>query len=146
MKFNAKFFSGLGLGLVLSFLFLNANLLMSQSGTEQQGAGEPTTDNAPVNGKMVATTTADTLIADFTTGFIEANNLPANTTIGGFVGRSNLKSVVDGGMGDLVKFRFYLTQDDGGANQIGLIFYPDAGAASVLQTGSKSFCPSMCDY
>jgi hypothetical protein len=96
-------------------------------------------------GGSISSSNADLLISAYKTNFIDRNGLPSNTTIGGVIGRDNLKSVVEGGTEDLVKFRFYLTSNAAGEEMIGLMFYPSANATSLVRTGSESFCPPMCD-
>ena len=148
MKSNVKFFTGLTCGLILGILFFNTFDLQSKTTPESDSIAMSTADEAddPVKGQWINAATASTLVASYTTNFVEANDLPSNTTIGGFIGKKHLRDISGLSADDYIKFRFYQTQDESGGSQIGVIFYPTESSSVMLRTGSASFCPMLCDY
>ncbi|MBT8327967.1 MAG: hypothetical protein KJP21_09600 [Bacteroidia bacterium] len=148
MKSNLKFFTGLTCGLILGILFFNTFDLQSKSTLEMTPVVLETADEEddPVKGQWINNSTANTLIASYQTNFIEANSLPSNTTIGGFIGKKHLRDICGISADEYIKFRFYQTADATGNSQLGIIFYPTKTANVLLRTGSASFCPMLCEY
>lgn len=148
MKSNVKFFTGLTCGLVLGILFFNTFELQSKAipnpdETAVVAGNEP---DDPVKGEWINSETAASMVSSYKTNFIQANSLPSNTTIGGFIGKKHLRDVCGLSADEYVKFRFYQTTDASGSSQIGIIFYPTQSCSVMLRTGSASFCPMLCDY
>ena len=147
MKLKSNFILGLGTGVLSSLALVVLMGASSGSGpaTDQTNATNQTVVD-PVKGGYISSEEAAPLISAYASDFVQGNNLPANTTIGGYIGKENLQSIANGaGESEYVKFSFYLTTDENNAQQIGLIFYPNETAAQVLRTGSASFCPSLCN-
>ena len=140
MKNNSKFFLGLAVGLMLSFVAFNVGTLQSDNKTVPVIEDLKAT-NSSVEGEFISPSEAEEMINKFGTF---SNN--CNTTIGGFIGKSNLRSITGLGANSLIKYRLYVEQNSEGKNQIGLLFYKDKDADKVLKTGNASFCPVVCDY
>ncbi len=144
MKSNLKFFAGLGLGLIISFLFLNVGTLQSKNNISEPGKIVSADDNPAVDGEMISTAIANPMISLYSTDFVTGNNLPVNTTTGGVIGRKMLRGITGSSSDDLIKYSFYLTTEANGDQKIGLIFYPKTTSNMVLRTGTAAFCPNMC--
>lgn len=147
MKSNAKFFTGLALGLAMSFLFLNVGSLKSESTAVPTPKDQSITKTQTPDreGEFISVQQANEMINSYKNIYIPANQLSSSTTLGGVIGRSNLQELAKDGNDDLIMFRFYMTTNSEGDQQIGLIFYPKAASTNVLRTGTSSFCPTMCD-
>lgn len=148
MKSNVKFFTGLTCGLLLSMLFFNASELQSKTTPNANVIAVESGNEAddPVKGQWIDAQTASNLVASYTSNFIEANGLPSNTTIGGFIGKKHLRDISGLSADEYIKFRFYQTTDATGSSQLGIVFYPTKSCSVMLRTGSESFCPMLCDY
>jgi hypothetical protein len=140
MKNNSKFFYGLAVGLLFSFITFAVGTLQSDNKTVPV-IQDLNASNSGLEGEFITTEEADQMINNFSTF-----SSSCNTTIGGFIGKSNLRSVTGLGANSLIKYRLYVEQDPEGKNKIGLLFYKDKDATSVLKTGAASFCPVVCDY
>ena len=140
MKSNAKFFSGLGLGLLLSFIFLNVNVLKSEKpvNTDSSAINSVMADNNETNGVMINTVEAEAMIAAYKV--YTASPEAKMTTEGGVIDRRVLKSILGSSSDDLIKYRFYKKD-----NNIGIMFYPKRTSTSILRNGYSAFCPNMCN-
>lgn len=152
MNRKNQFISGLLAGMVISasaFLFTAANLKENSGGSTpiindvQQVSGDTS-----LSGNYISVQDADPMIQSYTSDFISKYKLPAGSSIGGIVGKTQLiqAASVDDGK-NYVKFRFYLNsgQETGGDPQIGIMFYPASNSEQLIRTGSSSFCPTICD-
>ena len=140
MKSNAKFFSGLALGLLISFIFLNVNMLKSEKPIESATpvVQDATTEENETNGTMVPTAEAEALISAYK-NYTTAPGAKM-VTEGGVIDRKVLKDILGMSSDDQIKFRFYKKDEN-----IGIVFYPKRTSSSVLRTGFTSFCPNMCN-
>ncbi|MBR9860787.1 hypothetical protein GYB22_08575 [bacterium] len=142
MQLTSNFGLGLAIGISLSFgiVFLSSSIPATDSITEESAI------NNEVKGEFIEASAANELISSYSTNWVEANKLPPNTTIGGYIGKANLSQVASNQNGEeYIKFRFYYTENAAGDPQIGLIFYPSENSSTVLRTGAASFCPSVCN-
>ena len=128
---------GIATGVVMCFIVF----MLSSATTNKDDAAA---QNDALKGEYISTEIAERLISDYSSKWVSGNELPSNTTIGGIIGRANIASLASMSNEEYIKFRFYYTQDENDAPQIGLIFYPSEGSSAVLRTGSASFCPTVC--
>lgn len=142
MKSNAKFFSGLGLGLLISFIFLNVNTLKSEKPNTANTLVVQSTqgDESETNGVSCSQDEAQTLINAYKS-YITAPGAKMATE-GGVIDRRVLKGILGTSSDDLIRFRFYKSGDN-----MGIVFFPKFNdpAESRLRTGYQSFCPNMCN-
>jgi hypothetical protein len=128
---KSHFFSGIAVGLLLGFVIFNVPTIHSAT------SGAITSLNSesnPIKGEWITAETANQRINGYST----------TTTIGGFVGKKNLRDVV-GRTGDgYMKYRFYTIE--GTTDQVGIIFYPSENCDNMLATGAGSYCPVLCKY
>ncbi len=140
MKSNAKFFSGLGLGLLVSFIFLNVNTLKSEKleDGESSAINSIMADENETNGTMMNTAEAEAMIAAYK--MYTTSPEGKMVTEGGVIDRKVLKGILGMSSDDLIKYRFYKKNND-----IGIVFYPQRTSTQVLRTGYSAFCPNMCN-
>jgi hypothetical protein len=144
MKLKNNFFSGLGLGLLVGFVLFGTSDLWSKT-TSNSVISTTTETSDAVKGEWINSEQASNLESAYGT-YVQNNNLPSNTTIGGFIGKKYLRDVV-GLIGDgYIKYRFYETKNAANESQIGIIFYPEQNSSQMLRNGSASFCPVICEY
>ena len=139
MKSNTKFFAGLSLGLLFGFLVFSAGSFFSQA-SEVDGIQK--SDAGAGDGEWITVQAANTMIDAYKTNFIQGNNLPENTTLGGTISKSQLKDVAARSSDESIKFRFYLSNTEG-QPKIGIAFFPKRSGETALIT--NSFCPQMCE-
>ncbi|MFT5723584.1 MAG: hypothetical protein ACI9JN_000698 [Bacteroidia bacterium] len=144
MKSNAKFFTGLGLGLLVSFLFLNVGMLKSESpaSADASEAVLASLEENETNGMNVPALDANALI-DAYKAYTTAPG-SKSLTEGGVIDRRELKAILGSSSDDLIKFRFYL-KTEGETQNIGIVFYPKRTSSTLLRTGYQSYCPNMCN-
>ena len=139
MNSNAKFFSGLGLGLLVSFILLNVGTLKSEKPIQSPDPSPmQVMEENETNGMMVSVGEAETMIADYKTYTTDPG--AKMVTEGGTIDRKLLKGILGMSSDDQIKFRFYKKDND-----FGIVFYPQRTSTSVLRNGYQSFCPNMCN-
>lgn len=136
-NFTLGLISGIGLSVALT-LFMSAR-------TDVKSVDSSDGFVDPYKGGYIGSYEADSLINQYANDWVKANDLPMNTTTGGYIGKSNLAQVASlGNEEEYIKFNFYYTKGENNEPQIGLMFYPSYDASAVLMTGSGSYCPTQC--
>ena len=141
MKSNYKFFLGLSFGLLIGFALFNVGTAYSSDAIDSvesiQGSNNPAVD-----GSEAPLAEMQGMIDAYKTEFVNAYNLPANTSTGGFIKRTVLNNLTGMGDGSCLKYTFYYD----GNGKIGIYFQKQSDPDNGIRTGSAAFCPTMCDY
>lgn len=140
MKSNYKFYLGLSFGLFIGFILFNFSPAFSSSTTNvnlsNQSSGNPSVDGSweplcDMQGQINAYS-----------AFVSENNLPSNTSTGGYIKRTVLNDITGTMDGTYIKYSFYYD----GNGKIGLYFQKQGDPNNGIRTGASAFCPNLCEY
>ncbi len=149
MKIKNNFFLGMAAGLAIGFTLFSVNVANSHTENMKPTKSNLTAitadDMHETHGGFITPEEAAILHENFNRDFVQANELPSTTSIGGVIGEKNIRDII-GIMGDTdLKYRFYYDTDEAGVGHLGLLFYSPNEGENVLRSGPGSYCPVLCD-